>query len=351
MRWNPAVFALENAGGSIQNERLSHRVAPFEALGMKTTLARVYDVLMIPITLAGAIVLVGVRRLGIQHMPLSRRVLDAVGAFPIRGHYYEPAFRRRDLPNPVWKERSLPGLDLNVDGQLELLEKLRYGEELDRFPMTSAPEGEFFYENTLFEAGDSEFLYSIIRHTRPQRIVEIGSGYSTLIACEAVKANQQDDRRYSCKVTCIEPYERAWLEKKDVTVLRDLVQDVDRGIFEELDEGDILFIDSSHIIRPGGDVLTEFLDVLPRVRPGVLVHVHDIFTPRDYPPGWIVDEVRFWNEQYLLEAFLTSNDRFQVVGALNFLAHNHRDALAAACPVFARKDGAEPGSFWFACRA
>ncbi len=115
-------------------------------------------------------------------------------------------------------------------------------------------------------------------------------------------------------------------------------------MFRSLAAGDILFIDSSHVIRPRGDVVFEYLEILPALDVGVIVHIHDIFLPRDYPAEWIVDEVRFWNEQYLLEAFLTLNSDWKVIGALNFLRHHHYQELKAKCPFLT--DDREPGSFY-----
>jgi len=114
-----------------------------------------------------------------------------------------------------------------------------------------------------------------------------------------------------------------------------------------LEAGDILFIDSSHVIRPFGDVNREILEILPRLEPGVWVHIHDIFTPRDDPEGWLRGERRLWNEQYMLGAWLSGNPHAEIVCALNWLEHNHFAALAEACPLLARHREAEPGAFWF----
>ena len=113
-----------------------------------------------------------------------------------------------------------------------------------------------------------------------------------------------------------------------------------------MQSNDILFIDSSHVIRPQGDVLFQYLEILPILNSGVLVHIHDIFTPKDYLDEWVFDYHRLWNEQYLLEAFLTFNQHYRIIGALNYLRHHHFEALASKCPVFARQDNREPGSFW-----
>ncbi len=128
--------------------------------------------------------------------------------------------------------------------------------------------------------------------------------------------------------------------------MRRRVEEVDRGLFAKLEENDILFIDSSHIIRPGGDVLCEHLQILPSLKKGVLVQVHDVLIPRDYHAKWICDEVRFWNEQYLLEAFLCHNRAFKIVSALNYLKHQYPDKVAAAFPVLGKDMWREPGSFW-----
>ena len=93
-------------------------------------------------------------------------------------------------------------------------------------------------------------------------------------------------------------------------------------------------------------MLLEYLEILPLLKPGVLVHIHDIFTPRDYPGKWLLDEVKFWNEQYLLEAFLSMNSGYRVIGALNFLRNHYFEELVSVCPMLRQKRDGNPGSFW-----
>ncbi len=211
-------------------------------------------------------------------------------------------------------------------------------------PLKKTKEAAFFYDNGNFESGDAEYLYNIVRHFHPKRIVEIGSGYSTLMAREAIAQNMREDSAYVCDHTCIEPYEMPWLESVGVKVLRKKVEDIEPSFFDVLQENDILFIDSSHMIRPQGDVLFEYLEILPRLKKGVLIHIHDIFTPRNYPESWIKN-VWLWNEQYLLEAFLSYNDKFEILGALNYLSHHYEKQFADKCPIFKIKKN-RPGSFW-----
>jgi predicted O-methyltransferase YrrM len=245
---------------------------------------------------------------------------------------------------PLGQDRDLPGISWNVAEQLDLLDSFRFTDELAGIPDSPAGEREFHFRNVSFESGDAEFLYNLIRLRKPAKIFEIGSGYSTLMARKAVTRNCEENPGYQCRHLCFEPFEKPWLEETGVTVIRQRVEDVDRTIFAELEKDDLLFIDSSHVIRPQGDVLFEYLELLPSLNPGVIVHIHDIFSPRDYPGEWVRDEVRLWNEQYLLEAFLTNNRDWKVVGALNYLRHNHFDQLRAKCPYLTRD--CEPGSFY-----
>jgi predicted O-methyltransferase YrrM len=277
-------------------------------------------------------------------LPRFQRLADRAG-FQLRSdHYYEPTYAAAHLPADTTAERDLPGVDLNAAGQLALLAALNYGAELQALPHTKPSPTQFGYDNTMYGPGDAESYYSLIRHFKPRSIVEIGSGQSTLVALKAIAANTAEDQTYTCSITCVEPYEMPWLEQVGVTVVRERVETVAFERFAALGSGDMLFIDSSHVIRPYGDVLREFQAIVPRLAPGVLVHVHDIFTPRDYPEHWLREERRLWNEQYLLESFLAFNSRFEVICAANWLKHNHWDAFSRSFPVTTQAH--EPGAFW-----
>ena len=313
---------------------------------MKIFSVRLLDLILFVFALVASSILLAVRRIGVDRLPACKKALLTVGIFPIRRHYYEPLFDTEPLRAGLEKERDLPGIDFNVTEQLQLLAEFDYGDELLRLPLHSDNPLTFHYHNSRFGPGDAELLYSMIRHYKPRRLVEIGSGFSTLMARQALARNEQESSGLRCDHICIEPYEEPWLEQCGATILRQRVETVDNAIFQELGQNDILFIDSSHMIRPGGDVLCEYLQILPLLKPGVLVHIHDIFSPRDYPAGWICDEVLFWNEQYLLEAFLCHNDSFKVVSALNYLKHHHSAEVAAKFPILGREAARNPGSFW-----
>lgn len=302
------------------------------------------DILAFLFVYPSAFLLKTIRRAGVHRMPLCKMALLQVGVFPVRKHYYEPLFDARDIRQPLDKPRCLPGIDWNEAGQVALLDSFTSQSEISDIDQAPKDDTTFCIHNANFLSGDAEYLYNIVRTKKPRRIVEVGSGHSTLIAIRAVKKNIEEDPSYSCEHICIEPYEMPWLEKTPVKVLREKVETVDKKVFSQLGENDLLFIDSSHMIRPQGDVLCEFLEILPIVQSGVIVHIHDIFSPADYPRDWIEGEVRFWNEQYLLEAFLTENPNWKIVGALNFLKHTQYDKLKAKC-MFLTPDR-EPGSFY-----
>lgn len=302
------------------------------------------DIILIPFVYMSALVLRSIRRIGVYRLPVCKKVLINIGVFPILDQYYEPQFDYRINRQPFSKERILPGIDWNIREQLKMLDDFCYADELMNISHAKTNRIEFYFNNDSFESGDAEYWYQIIRTIKPQRVIEIGSGYSTLMAINAIKNNHADNSDYNCRYICIEPYPKIWIEEVDVELIKQKVEDLDVSYFEKLEKNDILFIDSSHIIRPQGDVLFEYLQLLPSLNRGVIVHVHDIFSPKNYPKHWLEDEVRFWNEQYLLEAFLSHNNSWKIIGALNFLHHNYYQRLKIAAPFLTPER--EPGSFY-----
>lgn len=312
---------------------------------LRTTIFRLADVALLPIVFLAALPMRIFRRVGAKRLPLSRGAFRLCGYWPLRRHYYDPLIDPRDLSRPLDHPRDLSGIDWNTDEQLRRLRSMHYQEELAAFLV--APTGDrlrFRYDNQSFVSGDADYLYSFVRATRPRRVVEVGCGSSTLLISAAIEANRREDPTYDCAHTCIEPYEQAWLEELGVRVLRVRVEHVERTVFDSLESGDLLFIDSSHIIRPCGDVLLQVLEILPRLASGVYVHFHDIFSPRHYPSEWIDKWGYQWNEQYLVEAFMSFNREYRVVAALNYLQHNHFDEFSSICASH-RRD-LEPGSLY-----
>lgn len=304
----------------------------------------VADVVLMPFVYPAAWLLKQIRRAGVQRLPHCKKALMNVGVFPVRNHYYEPQFDNWNPKQDFSEDRALPGIDWNTPEQLKTLERFVFSRELLDTPQEKPTPLRFYFNNGAFESGDAEYWYQLIRTIKPKRIFEVGSGNSTLMAIQAIRKNRGDDPNYECEHICIEPYEMPWLEESGVTVVRKKVEDMEISFFSRLQENDVLFIDSSHIIRPQGDVLFEYLELLPSLNKGVIVHVHDIFSPRNYPKLWLQDEVRFWNEQYLLEAFLSHNSSWKIIGALNYLHHGYYDKLKSAAPFLTQER--EPGSFY-----
>jgi hypothetical protein len=307
---------------------------------------RIVDVFSLPLTLVAGVWLSQVKR-ALHRMPISKKLLQRIGVMPIHHHYYEPIIYANDLRQPLNRERNLPGLDLNLAEQLELLEGFNYNQELADLPLNAQGDGGFHYLNDWFGPGDAEFLFNMIRHYKPATIIEIGSGYSSLMARYAIDKNDNEDSTYRCRHLCIEPHENPWLERTGAEIVRTKVEELEPGYFGKLERNDILFIDSSHVIRPQGDVLFEYLELLGSLKSGVIIHIHDIFTPRDYLERWVLDESKLYNEQYLMEAFLSYNDQFRIIGSLNHLWHHHRGKLGQVCPILLKQAPEyEPGSFW-----
>ena len=268
-------------------------------------------------------------------------------------HFNQPIPDTRSLPETLWSRPSeLVGIDMKEPRQRELLRSFsRFRDEYQRFPTGPTKEQNRFYlGNRLFDGVDALVAYCMVRHFQPRLIIEVGSGFSSLALGEAASKN-------GCTpIICIEPFPRDFLRKGFPglqTLIEKNVQEINLEFFSQLQSGDILFIDSSHTVKVGGDVNYLFLEVLPRLKPGVIVHVHDIFLPFEYRRDWVVDEFRFWSEQYLLQAFLSFNLEFEVLMANRYLAHKYRDDLKVTFANLANLEAVRPsslgwvgGSFW-----
>lgn len=317
---------------------------------MKIFIFKIIEVVLFPVSLLSAIWMKFLTLAGLDKSILAEKIFLYFGVLPIRDHYYQPLINpKKHLAKSLREDRVLKGLDFNIETQLNLLNQFSFNKELIILPVikkSQKSELQFYYNNNSFESGDAEYYYNIIRFFKPNKIIEIGSGFSTLIAEEALIKNKEEDNMYAPEHICIEPYEQGWFEKTKAKILRKKVENIEISFFKSLGENDILFIDSSHIIRPQGDVLFEILEILPVLSSGVIVHIHDIFSPKDYPDEWIIKEHRLWNEQYLLEAFLINNKDFEIIGSLNYLLHNYPEELKSVSPILKTQNNREPGSFW-----
>ncbi len=237
--------------------------------------------------------------------------------FPL-GHFYSPIVDTESLAADaarVWPERPDPlGIDFNDAEHRYLLTEVFPGllKDFD-YPDTedAAANSGFFNQNDQFSWLDARTLFVLLRHLRPKRVIEVGSGFSSLLMADVNRRFFAGDMHF----TCIEPYPRQFLVDGVDGITRLVtrrVQDVDAELWSELAAGDVLFIDSSHVAKTGSDVNHLCFEVLPRLRPGVLVHVHDIFLPQDYLKEWAIAQNRSWNEQYVVQALLMYSFAFRV---------------------------------------
>ena len=254
-------------------------------------------------------------------------------------HFYEPIPDTQSLPETLWSQPSeLAGVNINESMQLDLLRNhfSKFRGEYEAFP-AEPPPGQLWP----FRGTDVLVAYCMVRHFQPRLIIEVGSGFSSLVLGQAAAKNKNSS------LICIDPFPGELLRNGSIPALQSLietkVQDLDVEFFSQLESGDILFIDSSHTVKIGGDVNYLFLEVLPRLKAGVIVHVHDIFFPFEYRRDWMLEELRFWTEQYLLQAFLIFNSEFEVLMANSYLNHYYPPDLKAAFPNLRRWIG---GSFW-----
>ncbi|HEX2105754.1 MAG TPA: class I SAM-dependent methyltransferase [Solirubrobacteraceae bacterium] len=245
----------------------------------------------------------------------------------------------RDNPR-LWHDRGLPrGVRWDLDAQLAVARTVeRYRPELADVPVEAVPgRAEYAWNNGAFGGADAVVYYGLVRELRPRRVVEVGSGWSSLLLARALQRNDAP-----CDVTLVEPFpdQRTFAGlPAGWDVHRAILQHADLSLFERLGPGDICFYDGSHCARTGGDVNWFLFEVLPRLAPGVFVQVHDIFLPDDYHDAWVFDEGLSWNEQYVVQAFLMHNDAYRVHIANHMLYRERREALGELY-------GMDGGSLW-----
>jgi predicted O-methyltransferase YrrM len=262
-------------------------------------------------------------------------------------HYYEPIPDTRTLTETIFERKSeLIGIDLHESDQLNLLRSVfpQFRDEYAEIAAESRANRQGFYLNNAYFAGaDALVYYAMVRHFKPRRIVEVGCGFSSLLAARACRRNGYGD------LVCIDPNPGQVLEDRLLaltTLIRKPVQDLELELFKQLEANDILFIDSSHVVKCGGDVNYLLLEIVPRLNPGVIVHLHDIFLPQDYSRYWIKHRYRFFTEQYLLQAFLTFNTEFRILFANRYMTINYEHEMAALFPSSSELANT---SFWM-CR-
>jgi predicted O-methyltransferase YrrM len=277
-----------------------------------------------------------VRRAAIRSLAVASSVIRP--PYTPVGHYYSPLTSAADVDRAVeWSsDRAIDPIEYSQAHEDHLAKQLAaFWDEM--------PSGMRYHRDEMYELADAAIYYSMLRLLRPKQIIEIGSGYSTAIALDTIEKFKLDTA-----ITCIEPYAnrlRTLMRSgDDVTLIEKPVQQVPLDVFRQLKGGDILFIDSTHVAKPGSDVIYDFLKILPSLTPGVFVHVHDMFWPFEYPESWLRQR-RDWNEIYLVRAFLTNNDSWRI----RFFGDHAWPLMSeavASCPALQDALQQRPGALW-----
>ncbi len=264
---------------------------------------------------------------------------EPVNRFPI-GHYYSPMYDTRELAQrreQIWGAgaRDTPGIDWRDEAQLSLCRELFAAQQKLEFVDDPSEDPTVYHAgNDQYPPLDAWVLAGLLEHLQPTRMIEIGSGFSTLVSARV----NRERLHGQLELTCIEPYPREFLTVgiPGVSELRvEKIQDTPLEVFDRLGDRDVLFIDTAHTVKTGGDVVWIFQEIVPRLAPGVHVHIHDVFAPGEYPEDWVMQGWG-WNESYLIRAFLQFNSAFEIVWGQQYMLFHHWDELHRAFPALSR---------------
>src|SRR5262245_31675908 len=269
-------------------------------------------------------------------------------AFP-PGHFHSPIVNPGEARPYVRTEANpepslLAGLDISLDRMRDFWMANRSIVAQTPFPQHATGGARYYYWNDVYPIGDATIYRLMLHARRPRRIVEVGSGFSTAVALDTL-----DELQLHTSITCIEPDPQrlfgliARRDRKRITLINAKVQDVPLSHFRELDRDDILFIDSTHVIKTGSDVNHELFHVLPALNNGVLIHFHDIHYPFEYPDKWLYELNYSWNEVYALRAFLMHNLNYRIDFMTDLFGKRFPGLIEETFPAFLLNPG---GSLW-----
>lgn len=259
------------------------------------------------------------------------------------GHFYSPIVDLSEIEPLFSGKRNDVETSVRIDGNGHLRLWHEIVPLLEEIPFTDlrSDKRRYFYLNDAYSYGDAMLLYSMLRRFRPSRIIEVGSGYSSACTLDTVEAFLGNN----AVCTFIEPYPhllQSLLRPGDMDGIRIIphrVQDVDVTVFEELSENDILLIDSTHVAKTGSDVIFELFSVLPHLKSGVVIQFHDMFYPFEYPKDWVLKENRSWNELYMMRAFLTHNDAYEVLFFTDYFGQKFSEEIRKTFPLLLEDRG------------
>ncbi len=280
------------------------------------------------------------------------QLLESCGYEP--GHYYSPIPDLEDIrrrKETIFKKSNidLKGIDIRREAQFALLEEFKTYYKDIPYPFETAEKTPTRYQvkGAWYRYSDVVMLFCMLRHFKPKRIVEVGSGYSSAVMLDV---NDQFLNKQTA-ITFIDPYPERLLgllreeDKKQHRILANFIQDVNMDVFRTLEANDILFIDSSHVSKTGSDLNHLLFEVLPVLKSGVLIHFHDIYYPFELPEHWVLNRKWFWNENYLIRAYLTGNSGYEIMNFNSYLHNEFRNWLSDNMPA-CLIDDKDSGSIW-----
>ena len=250
---------------------------------------------------------------------------DSKTQYP-NGHFYSPVVNVKEIEGDkerIFSHNLQTSVELHADRQVEQFSVLsQYFAEM---PFSDEPDGRhrYNYNNTSYGFGDACIYWGMLASLRPNRIIEVGSGFTSALALDAI-----DHFALPTRCTFIDPNPELLLKTAAPIdsrheIIAERVQSVDSKMVDQLDVNDLLFIDSSHVVKTGSDVHFELTEMLPRLRPGAIVHFHDIFCSFEYPYKWVVNNNYSWNELYFIQAFLMYNSSFEIIYFNDYFCKSH----------------------------
>lgn len=274
----------------------------------------------------------------------EERVSSMKNLFVNPGHFYSPVVDVKSLPFEDLKTMSAPSVnDIEIDkaAMIETWNAMVPFMKTLPFPKDKTDEFRYYFNNPAFNFGDAAVYFGLLRKLKPKKVIEVGSGYSSALLLDTV------DRFFDHHpdITFIDPYPELLRtlvdeDQDNVSIIAKNVQDVELGVFEQLGAGDILFIDSTHVLKTHSDVLWELTEILPRLAPGVIIHFHDIFWPFEYRELWIKNPPRSWNEVYALQLFLMNQTEYEIMFFNDYFAMQCTEQANTDVPGFATSDSA-----------
>ncbi len=265
------------------------------------------------------------------------------------GHYYSPLVDRDEFisyKKYADKINDFPEINFNESQQLIVLKE--FTQFYKDLPFSDEPQKDlrYFYNNNFFTYSDAIGLFCMLRKVKPKRIIEIGSGFSSSIILDT------NELFFNSKLnlTFIDPnaerLKKLLRENEHVEIIEQKIQEIDPKIFLSLNEGDFLLIDTSHVSKSGSDVNHIYFNILPIIKKGVFVHIHDIFYPFEYPDKWVIDEKRSWNELYLLRALLSYSNAFEIAYFNTYIENKNLDFVKTEMPLLSKRNDNVCGGIW-----